>query len=62
MRLSEIRDLSEDDLKTREGELRELIFRARFRKSLGEIDAVKEIRQHKKELARVLTIQRERAQ
>ncbi|MCS6884551.1 MAG: 50S ribosomal protein L29 [Acidobacteriota bacterium] len=60
MKVKEIRELSDEELKSREEELRERIFRARFRKSLGEIDAVKDIRRHKKELARVLTIRRER--
>ena len=62
MRLEEIRELSNEDLQTRQDELAEQIFRARFKKSLGEVDAVKQIRAQKKELARVKTILRQREQ
>ena len=60
MKLDEIREMSVEDLKVREGELGEQIFKGRFRKSLGEIDAVKQIRAQKKELAHVKTVLRER--
>ena len=60
MKLEEIREMSEEDLKAREGELAEQIFRGRFKKNLGEVDAVKAIREQKKELARVKTVMRER--
>ena len=58
--MGEIREMSVEDLKVREGELIEQIFKGRFRKSLGEIDAVKAIRAQKKELAHVKTVLRER--
>lgn len=60
MKLDDIRELSVEDLKVREGELAEQIFKGRFRKSLGEIDTVKEIRAQKRELAHVKTVLRER--
>lgn len=60
MRIKEIRELSSEDLKTRETELVEQIFRGRFKKSLGEVDAVKAIRTQKKELAQLKTVLRER--
>ena len=60
MRIKEIRELSSEDLKTREIELVEQIFRGRFKKSLGEVDAVKAIRTQKKELAQLKTVLRER--
>ena len=59
MRLSEIREMSVEDLKARESELAEQIFRARFKKSLGEVDAVKQVRANRKELARIKTILRQ---
>ncbi len=61
MNLEEIRQLAVEDLRTREGELKEQIFRGKFRKNLGEVDATKQIRAHKKELARVKTILREQS-
>ncbi|MEW6731595.1 MAG: 50S ribosomal protein L29 [Acidobacteriota bacterium] len=59
MKLEEIRQMSLEDLKAREGELTEQIFRSRFKRSLGEVDATKQVRANKKELARVKTILRE---
>jgi large subunit ribosomal protein L29 len=60
MKIQEIREMSNEDLKTRETELIEQIFRGRFKKSLGEVDAVKNVRLQKKELAQVKTVARER--
>ncbi|MFY9221600.1 MAG: 50S ribosomal protein L29 [Blastocatellia bacterium] len=60
MKIQEIREMSDEDLKTRETELIEQIFRGRFKKSLGEVDAVKSVRVQKKELAQVKTVTRER--
>ncbi len=60
MKIQEIREMSDEDLKTRETELIEQIFRGRFKKSLGEVDAVKSVRLQKKELAQVKTVTRER--
>lgn len=60
MKIQEMREMSDADLKTRETELIEQIFRGRFKKSLGEVDAVKNIRLQKKELAQVKTVARER--
>jgi large subunit ribosomal protein L29 len=61
MKISEIREMTNEDLKARENELIEQIFRGRFKKSLGEVDAVKSIRTQKKELAQIKTVARERA-
>lgn len=60
MKIKEIREMSDDDLKAKVVELNEQIFRAGFKKSLGEIDAYKQIRTSKKDLARVKTILRQR--
>lgn len=61
MKIKEIREMSNEDLKARENELAEQIFRGRFKKSLGEVDAVKLIRVQRKELAQIKTIVHERA-
>jgi large subunit ribosomal protein L29 len=60
MKLSEIREMTSEDLKARENELTEQIFRGRFKKSLGEVDAIKMVRVQKKELAQLKTVARER--
>ena len=61
MKIEEFRDLNEEELKQKENDLRESIFRLRFRLGLGETDPVKKYREEKKDLARVLTIMRQRA-
>lgn len=61
MNITEIREMTSEDLKARENELVEQIFRGRFKKSLGEVDAVKAVRTQKKELAQIKTVARERA-
>lgn len=60
MKVKEIRELGDEDLKARKTDLIEQIFRNRFKKSLGEVDAIKAVRENRRELARIKTIIRER--
>ena len=60
MKADELRDLSDDDLRGRVNELKEAIFRMRFKISLGNTDVVKQLRESRKDLARVKTLIRER--
>ncbi|HXG94105.1 MAG TPA: 50S ribosomal protein L29 [Blastocatellia bacterium] len=60
MKADEIRDLSDEDLRARLSELKESIFRMRFKLSLGNTDVVKSLRESRKDLARVKTVIRER--
>ena len=59
--LDKIRELSEDELRAEAARLRESLFRLKFKLALGEVDAVKRIRQEKKSLARIETLSRERS-
>jgi large subunit ribosomal protein L29 len=59
--MDDIRKLSTEDLAKRELELKEAMFRLNFKKVLGDIDTVGQIRRSKKELARVKTILHARA-
>jgi large subunit ribosomal protein L29 len=54
------RDLADEDLQAEAARLKESLFRLNFKLALGEIDAVKKMRQEKKSLARLRTIVRER--
>ena len=54
--LDKYRDLSKDELKAEVARLRESLFRLNFKLALGEVDAVKRIRQEKKSLARIKTL------
>src|SRR2546425_6145608 len=60
MKAEELRDLSDDDLRTRVGEFKESLFRMRFKLALGNTDVVKQLRESRKDLARVKTLLRER--
>jgi len=60
MKADELRDLSDEDLRGRINELKEAIFRMRFKISLGNTDVVKQLRESRKDLARVKTLIRER--
>ena len=60
MKADELRDLNDDDLNAKVAELKESIFRMRFKLSLGNTDVVKNLREARKDLARVLTLIRER--
>ena len=53
-------DLSNDELQAEAARLKESLFRLKFKLALGEVDAVKRIRQEKKSLARIQTLARQR--
>jgi large subunit ribosomal protein L29 len=58
--LDRLRELQPDELIGEAARLKESLFRLNFKLALGEVDAVKRIRQEKKLLARVQTLIRER--
>jgi large subunit ribosomal protein L29 len=58
--LDKLRDMSDEDLQAEADRLKESLFRLNFKLALGEVDAVKRIRQEKKSLARIQTLVRER--
>ena len=58
--IEKYRDLGKDELRAEAARLRESLFRLNFKLALGEVDAVKRIRQEKKALARIETISRQR--
>ena len=54
------RDLPDEDLQAEAARLKESLFRLNFKLALGEVDAIKKMRQEKKALARLQTITRQR--
>ncbi len=58
--LEQLRDTSDADLSAEAARLKESLFRLNFKLALGEVDAIKNIRQEKKQLARIQTLLRER--
>jgi large subunit ribosomal protein L29 len=55
-----LRDRTVDDLRQQEGTLREQIFKLRFQKATGQAENPQRIALVRKELARVLTVLREK--
>jgi large subunit ribosomal protein L29 len=60
MKPAEIRDLTIDELRQREKELDDELFRLRIQKSMGQLEAPAKVRAVRKDLARVKTILREK--
>ncbi|HEV8135539.1 MAG TPA: 50S ribosomal protein L29 [Pyrinomonadaceae bacterium] len=60
--LDKYRDMGDEELRAEAARLRESLFRLKFKLALGEVDAVKRIRQEKKSLSRIETITRQRPQ
>jgi len=61
MELEKIRSLSDEELSHQGKADAEQLFRLRFQVSLGQNDGVKKLRQLRKEIAQIKTIERERA-
>ena len=54
------RDMADEDLTAEVDRLKESLFRLNFKLALGEVDAIKKMRQEKKSLARIRTEVRQR--
>jgi large subunit ribosomal protein L29 len=57
--LDKFRGMGDDELRAEAARLRESLFRLKFKLALGEVDAVKRIRQEKRALARIETISKQ---
>jgi large subunit ribosomal protein L29 len=55
-----LRDMADEDLVAETDRLKESLFRLNFKLALGEVDAIKKMRQEKKSLARIRTEVRQR--
>jgi large subunit ribosomal protein L29 len=60
MKPSDLRAMSDEELKTKEEECTREFFNLRFRKASGQLENTAGLRQARKELARVKTVLRER--
>ena len=61
MKAAEIRELSVDDLRAREKELDDQLFRLRIQKSMGQLEAPAKVAGVRRDLARIKTILREKS-
>ena len=62
MKPDKVREMSADELRTKERELQEHLFRLRFQKSLGQLDNALKIRETRRDIARVKTVLRQKQQ
>ena len=60
MKIGEVRDLGTDELKVREKDLDDQLFRLRIQKSMGQLDAAHKLKSLRRDLARVKTALREK--
>ena len=60
MKPDKVREMSADELRTKERELQEQLFRLRFQKSLGQLDNGLKIRETRRDIARVKTVLRQK--
>ena len=61
MKPAEVRELSTDELRGREKELDDQLFRLRIQKSMGQLEAPGKMKDLRRDLARIKTILGERA-
>jgi large subunit ribosomal protein L29 len=61
MRARELRELSDEGLAEKLGETRQELFNLRFQSATGALENAARLRLAKREIARILTIQHERA-
>jgi len=60
-RYKKMRDLSADELRQQETEMKEQMFRLRFQWSMGQTETLKKMRELRKDQARMQTILRDKA-
>jgi large subunit ribosomal protein L29 len=60
MKVSEVRDLHVDELRLREKDMDDQLFRLRIQKSMGQLEAAHKLKTLRRDLARVKTVLREK--
>jgi large subunit ribosomal protein L29 len=62
MKAAELRDLGADELGVKERDLTDQLFRMRIQKSMGQLEAPEKLRAVRRDLARVKTFIRQKAE
>ena len=60
MKIGEFRDLGTDELKQREKDMDDQLFRLRIQKSMGQLEAPEKMRTVRRDLARLKTVLRQK--
>jgi large subunit ribosomal protein L29 len=56
MKTKELRDMSPDELKHKQEELTEQLFKLRFQKSLGQLESPMKVKNVRRDIARIKTL------
>jgi len=56
MKLSELRELSKDELTAKKAELKDQLFKLRFQHSLGQLESTAKLRTLRRDIARIETL------
>jgi large subunit ribosomal protein L29 len=56
MKASKVREMGPDELRAKERELQEQLFRLRVQKSIGQLDNAVKVREVRRDIARVKTV------
>jgi large subunit ribosomal protein L29 len=56
MKIKELKEMTADELKHREAELVDQLFKLRFQKSLGQLESPMKIKNIKRDIARIKTL------
>jgi len=60
MKASKVREMGQDELRAKERELQEQLFRLRVQKSIGQLDNAIKLRETRRDIARVKTVLKEK--
>jgi len=56
MKINELKELTDDELRAKEAELRDQLFKLRFQKSVGQLENPLKLKNVRKDIARIQTL------
>ncbi len=62
MKARELRDLSEEELRTKEEEVKDQLFRLKFQHALGQLENAMKLKNLRRDIAKIKTILREKSE
>lgn len=62
MKSSELRDLSEEELKNKEEEIKDQLFKLKFQHALGQLENALKLKNLKRDIARIKTVLKEKSE
>ena len=60
MKIGDLRELSEEELESKEAEIKDQLFKLKFQHELGQLENAMKLKNIKKDIARIKTILREK--